>query len=136
MKMMTTSKTAKTKKLSPTKEIILPALEVKETDTKKTTSKSKVSKVAQRKSKKTIDTKASVLKEAKSKKGQPKKYDEPTKHVSFSLPVSDIENLKIISALKGMNQTQCILSFIRSEVEKHKQKIKAYKKLMLFSDET
>ena len=36
----------------------------------------------------------------------------------------------------GGADPQCILSFIRSEVEKHKQKIKAYKKLMLFSDET
>ena len=65
-----------------------------------------------------------------SKMGQPRKYDEQTKHVSFSLPVSVIENLKIISHLKGMNQTQFILSLIQSEMEKEKDGIEAYKKLI------
>lgn len=65
-----------------------------------------------------------------SKMGQPRKYDEQTKHVSFSLPVSVIENLKIISHLKGMNQTQFILSLIQSEMEKEKDRIEAYKKLI------
>ena len=62
--------------------------------------------------------------------GQPRKYDEQTKHVSFSLPVSVIENLKIISHLKGMNQTQFILSLIQSEMEKEKDRIESYKKLI------
>ena len=62
--------------------------------------------------------------------GQPRKYDEQTKHVSFSLPVSVIENLKIISHLKGTNQTQFILSLIQSEMEKEKDRIEAYKKLI------
>ena len=65
-----------------------------------------------------------------SKMGQPRKYDEQTKHVSFSLPVSVIENLKIISRLKGMNQTQFILSLIHDETEKEKDRIEAYKKLI------
>lgn len=65
-----------------------------------------------------------------SKMGQPRKYDEQTKHVSFSLPVSVIENLKIISHLRGMNQTQFILSLIQSEMEKEKDRIEAYKKLI------
>ena len=65
-----------------------------------------------------------------SKMGQPRKYDEQTKHVSFSLPVSVIENIKIISHLKGMNQTQFILSLIQSEMEKEKDRIEAYKKLI------
>lgn len=65
-----------------------------------------------------------------SKMGQPRKYDEQTKHVSFSLPVSVIENLKIISHLKGTNQTQFILSLIQSEMEKEKDRIEAYKKLI------
>lgn len=65
-----------------------------------------------------------------SKMGQPRKYDEQTKHVSFSLPVSVIENLKIISHLKGMNQTQFILSLIQNEMEKEKDRIEAYKKLI------
>lgn len=65
-----------------------------------------------------------------SKMGQPRKYDEQTKHVSFSLPVSVIENLKIISRLKGMNQTQFILSLIHDEMEKEKDRIEAYKKLI------
>ena len=66
-----------------------------------------------------------------SKIGQPKKYDEPTKHISFSLPVSVIENLKIISGLKKMNQTQLILSLINAELEKEADKIEAYKKLLI-----
>lgn len=65
-----------------------------------------------------------------SKMGQPRKYDEQTKHVSFSLPVSVIENLKIISRLKGMNQTQFILSLIHDEMENEKDRIEAYKKLI------
>lgn len=65
-----------------------------------------------------------------SKMGQPRKYDEQTKHVSFSLPVSVIENLKIISHLKGTNQTQFILSLIQNEMEKEKDRIEAYKKLI------
>lgn len=65
-----------------------------------------------------------------SKMGQPRKYDEQTKHVSFSLPVSVIENLKIISHLKGTNQTQFILSLIQNEMEKEKDRIESYKKLI------
>ena len=64
------------------------------------------------------------------KMGQPKKYDEPTKHISFSLPVSVVENLKIIAALRKTNQTQLILSLINRELEIEAEKIKAYKELL------
>lgn len=62
--------------------------------------------------------------------GQPKKYDEKCKHVSFSLPVSVIENLKIISHLKRTNQTQIILEMINKEIDDNSEKIKMYKELM------
>ena len=62
--------------------------------------------------------------------GQPKKYDEPTKHVSFSLPVSVIENLKILAGLRKTNQTQLILGMINRELESESDRIKAYKELL------
>ena len=62
--------------------------------------------------------------------GQPKKYDEKCKHVSFSLPISVIENLKIISHLKQKNQTQLILELIRKEIESNSDKIEMYRELM------
>ena len=64
------------------------------------------------------------------KMGQPRKYSEPTKHVSFSLPVSAVENLKILSALKRTNQTQLILSLINAELEKEADIIAEYKVLL------
>jgi len=66
--------------------------------------------------------------------GQPKKYDEPTKHISFSLPVSVIEDLKILSGLKKTNQTQLILSMIRKELETEKGRIAIYKELLINKD--
>ncbi len=62
--------------------------------------------------------------------GQPRKYDEPTKHVSFALPLSVVENLKILAGLKKTNQTQLILSLIQSELDANADKIKAYKELL------
>ena len=62
--------------------------------------------------------------------GQPKKYDEETKHVSFALPISVVENLKIMAGLRKTNQTQIVLSLIKQELEKDKEKIAAYKKLI------
>lgn len=64
------------------------------------------------------------------KMGQPKKYTEPTKHVSFSLPVSVIENLKILAGLRKTNQTQLVLGMINRELETEAEKIKAYKELL------
>ena len=61
--------------------------------------------------------------------GQPRKYDEPTKHVSFALPLSVVENLKILAGLKKTNQTQLILSLIQSELDTNEDKIEAYKEL-------
>ena len=61
--------------------------------------------------------------------GQPRKYDEPTKHVSFSLPVSVIENLKILAGIERTNQTQIILKLIKKEIEMKSDKIESYKKL-------
>ena len=63
--------------------------------------------------------------------GQPKKYNEPTKHISFSFPISVIENLKILAGLKKTNQTQLILSLINTELNKEADKIEAYKKLLI-----
>lgn len=62
--------------------------------------------------------------------GQPRKYDEPTKHVSFALPLSVVENLKILAGLKKTNQTQLILSLIQSELDMNADKIEAYKELL------
>ena len=76
-------------------------------------------------------TEKNELSKSNSKIGQPKKYDEPTKHISFSLPVSVIENLKIIAGLKKTNQTQLILSLINAEIEKETDKIEVYKKLLI-----
>ena len=64
------------------------------------------------------------------KMGQPKKYNEPTKHVSFSFPVSVVENLKILAGLRKTNQTQLILNLINRELETEAEKIKAYKELL------
>lgn len=64
------------------------------------------------------------------KMGQPRKYNEPTKHISFSVPVSVIENLRILAALKKTNQTQIILKLINDEITKNANKIVAYKKLL------
>lgn len=63
------------------------------------------------------------------KMGQPKKYNEPTKHVSFSFPVSVVENLKILAGLRKTNQTQLILNLISRELETEAEKIKVYKEL-------
>lgn len=62
--------------------------------------------------------------------GQPRKYDEPTKHVSFALPLSVVENLKILAGLKRTNQTQLILSLIQEELTLNADKIETYKELM------
>lgn len=64
------------------------------------------------------------------KMGQPKKYEEPTKHISFSLPVSVVENLKIMAGLRKTNQTQIILNLINQELEKDADRIKAYRELL------
>ena len=79
----------------------------------------------------TATTQAVVKEPAETQKmGQPKKYTEPTKHVSFSLPVSVIENLKILAGLKKTNQTQLIIGMINKEIEKEANKINAYKELL------
>ena len=79
----------------------------------------------------TATTKAVVKEPAETQKmGQPKKYTEPTKHVSFSLPVSVIENLKILAGLRKTNQTQLVLGMINRELETEAEKIKAYKELL------
>ena len=54
------------------------------------------------------------------KMGQPRKYSEPTKHVSFSLPVIVVENLKILLALKRTNQTQLMMTLINAELKSTK----------------
>jgi len=64
------------------------------------------------------------------KMGQPRKYNESTKHVSFSLPMTVVENLKILSALRRTNQTQLIMSLINAELEKEAGRIEDYKKLL------
>ena len=62
--------------------------------------------------------------------GQPRKYDEPTKHVSFALPVSVIEDLKVLAGLRKTNQTQLILGMIRNEIAIEADRIQAYKDLI------
>ena len=62
--------------------------------------------------------------------GQPRKYTEPTKHVSFALPLSVIEDLKILASLKQTNQTQLILGMIKNEIAIEADKIQAYKELL------
>ena len=73
-----------------------------------------------------IDDKVTVK---QPKLGQPRKYDEPTKHVSFSLPLSVIEDLRIIAGIEKTNQTQVILGLIRDKLEREADKIKKYKEL-------
>ena len=88
--------------------------------------------VRKEQTKATTATTQAVMKEPAEtqKMGQPKKYTEPTKHVSFSLPDSVIENLKILAGLKKTNQTQLILGMINKEIEKEANKINAYKELL------
>lgn len=68
--------------------------------------------------------------EPKRKPGQPRKYDEPVKRISFALPESSIEKLELLSAIHGINKTQFILGVIETAASASAEKIENYKKLI------
>ncbi len=61
--------------------------------------------------------------------GQPKKYNEPLVNINFKIPVSILENMKILSSIEGTNQTQFLIGLIKKEVEKKKEEIETIKKM-------
>ena len=52
-----------------------------------------------------------------------KKYDEPTKSISFKLPESAIDNMKEIANVYGVNTTQYLLMKINEDYEENKDLI-------------
>ncbi len=59
----------------------------------------------------------------KTKIGQPPKYDEPTRHIGYKLPLSSIEKFKLLSELNGLSGTQYLLQVIEQEYQKNKDLI-------------
>lgn len=57
--------------------------------------------------------------------GQPRKYNEPLKHIGFKIPVSADDKLKILSQLHGQTTTQYLLKWIDGEYEKNREAIDA-----------
>ncbi len=55
--------------------------------------------------------------------GQPPKYDEPTRHIGYKLPLSSIEKFKLLSELNGLSGTQYLLQVIEQEYQKNKDLI-------------
>lgn len=55
--------------------------------------------------------------------GQPRKYNEPLKSISFKLPVSAIEKMKTLSNLYGESATQYILKNIEADYTENKEVI-------------
>ncbi len=55
--------------------------------------------------------------------GQPRKYNEPLKSISFKLPVSAIEKMKTLSNLYGESATQYILKKIEADYTENKEVI-------------
>ncbi len=65
--------------------------------------------------------------EQKKKMGQPKKYDEPTRSISFKLPESAIEILKDLAFVEHTNSTQILLSLIERRAAEQKKVLDALK---------
>ena len=65
--------------------------------------------------------------EQKKKMGQPRKYDEPTKSISFKLPESAIETLKDLAFAEHTNATQILLSLIERRAAEQKKVLDALK---------
>ena len=61
------------------------------------------------------------------KVGQPRKYNEPTRSISFKLPLSAIEALKDLAFVEHTNTTQIILALIKQRSEEKKQVLAALK---------
>ena len=61
--------------------------------------------------------------------GKPRKYNETLSRVSFALPASVVDNLKVLAAIEKKNQTEIILDMINKEVQREKDKIEKYNKL-------
>lgn len=64
------------------------------------------------------------------RRGQPKKYNEEVKPVSFALPLSVIEKLEDLSAIHKINKTQIIIRMIEKTAEEEKEGLEAYKKIL------
>ena len=60
--------------------------------------------------------------------GQPRKYNEPLKHIGFKIPVSANDKLRVLSQLHGQTTTQYLLKWIDEEYEKNKEAIDAIMK--------
>ncbi len=52
------------------------------------------------------------------------------KHISFNLPISMIEDIKILTLIKGIRQCNFVSDLIEKEINKEKDKIEQYKNFM------
>lgn len=66
----------------------------------------------------------------KKKMGQPRKYDEPTRSISFKLPESAISTLKAMAFVERTNTTQLILQMIQERAKNNGKKMEALKMLV------
>lgn len=57
-------------------------------------------------------------------KGQPRKYDEPTRGIAFKLPISAIQKLKELAKLHNVSSTQYVLTKIEEEYNRNQETIK------------
>ena len=61
--------------------------------------------------------------------GQPRKYHEPIKRISFALPASAVEKLDALAAINHINKTQFLLGVIETAASASAERIEKYKKL-------
>lgn len=56
-------------------------------------------------------------------KGQPRKYDEPTRGIAFKFPVSAIQKLKKLAKLHNVSSTQYVLTKIEQDYNRNQEAI-------------
>lgn len=118
-------------KTTPEKELEAQGQQVMFEEEKKSASGTKIS----TKKKPLIHTKEEEQQEQSQipKMGQPKKYDEPVKSISFKFPESSIDKLRILANLYGKSVTQYVLGKIEEDFRENREiieKINAIKKEM------
>ncbi|MGN0950136.1 MAG: hypothetical protein ACI4OH_05265 [Mitsuokella sp.] len=59
---------------------------------------------------------------------RPKKYLEPTRQFSFSIPVSMAEKFKTLATIQKITQTELVTRLIQKEVEKEHETIQRFRK--------
>ncbi len=57
------------------------------------------------------------------KLGQPRKYNEPLKHIGFKIPISADNKLRLLADLRGLSTTQYILKIIDDDYNENKEVI-------------